>query len=153
MHVTDDAGINVPGVPITGYEATNPMGLSVRDGLPEDKHEVELGTPGKAILDLYDLPLKRSKDEVVVRNGAISYVSFVLKRKAALEVEFVWKSKPAERFPEKPKVQIVYTGDGTAPANLLPETVNGYADLGRVSSGKYVLTPDYTGLADASPFM
>ena len=73
VHVTDDAGINVPKVPITGYDATNPMGLSVKDGLGEGEHKVELGTPDKTILDLYDLPVKRSKGEVVVRNGAIKF--------------------------------------------------------------------------------
>ena len=153
VHITDDAGINVPTFPITGYDATNSMGLSVKDGLAEGKYKVELGTPDKAILDLYDLPVERSKDKVLVYNGAISYVSFLLKRKVELEVEFVWKSKPSERFPETPKVQIVYTGDGTAPADPTPVTANGYKDLGRVSSGKYVLTPDYTSLADPSPFV
>src|SRR5262245_37912556 len=75
VHVTDDAGKNLPGVPVAGFADTNGMGLTIREEA-EGPVEVELTLPPKSpLLERHDAPAVVKKS-VNVHKGTIAYVSF-----------------------------------------------------------------------------
>ena len=92
VHVTNDIGQNIEGVPVLLFPQTNAMGLTVRESLGPNKYDVELAAPEQSgFAATYDFPTLRKKS-VIVRNGTISYVAFLLIRKSKLLVSIVFKS-------------------------------------------------------------
>lgn len=139
VHVTDDAGRNLDGVPVRDYQNTNGVGLTGKE-LPEGQYTVALAKPSESPYGTaYDFPPELNKPDVPVRNGAISYVSFVLRRKAKLSARVVLKGTQ-EVLKEEVNISVRVTG----PQNT-DKAGPRAADFGQVSSGLYTLTPAFSG--------
>ncbi len=154
IHVTDDLGVNIPGVPVSGKieQPTGGSGMAKFEDLEPGSYTAAM-KPSPANLKLYDV-IKGTElsKPVQVKAGVLAYVLFDLVRKAKLKVRFVVKSGTGLAT-ESPldavgiPVQAVYTGDGAQPKEESRTSAGSIADFGVVSAGKYKLTPTFTGLS------
>jgi hypothetical protein len=139
IHVTDDQGKNVPEM--KAYKDgddknTDANGVSAFDPLDQKNgYKAKLGDLTEKLAADYDLPTEKEQSANVF-NGAITYVNFVLPRKAQLKAEVVQEGGAAKRF-EKAEVSVV---EGPSkPAAKKTASGTQIADLGKVSKGEYTV--------------
>jgi hypothetical protein len=153
IHVTDDLGVNVRDVPVSGKtdQPTDGAGLAKWEELDPGAYTAAMN-PSPANLKTYDISKKTELSKSVpIKAGVLAYVQFVLIRKAKLKVRFVVKSG-ANLATQSPldavvPVKATYTGEGAQPGEDDRRSASGTADFEVVSAGKYVLSPTFTGLS------
>nr|WP_293180157.1 hypothetical protein [Nannocystis sp.] len=141
IHVTDDIGQNLPGVMARKNQddptPTNSVGLVVFDPLGAASYTATITDLVEPFVKSHEPPKEVSK-VVPVSDGVISYVSFMLPRKATLIVEIFQRPDPSKPSASKPfkELGIRVTSD-RGPS--MPAT-DGVADFGAISPQKHTIT-------------
>lgn len=143
IHVTDDLGVNLKGVgAFKNDEVSQPTsgkGLLVFDELNAADYTAGVRELG-SFAGTHDPPVPESKP-VVVKNGMIAYVPFLLQRKAVLKVQTVLQSD-AKTIVSDCLIKVTAKG----PVTKAEETKAGVVDFGRVSAGEYKLSAAFADL-------
>lgn len=147
VHVTDDQGKSLKGAGAElvgqGKQGTsNGKGLVVFEALDAGAFTVALGALTPPLSDTHDPPASSSRP-ATVRNGAIAYVPFILKRKARLRVEVLLAGAltPVLDCP----LAITFVGPTKQPAPAPSD--RGRLDCGPVSEGRYDVSAVFADLA------
>ncbi|MBS1835219.1 MAG: hypothetical protein JST65_21040 [Acidobacteria bacterium] len=142
VHVTDDAGVDLPNIPIRIGDGdsgpTNGEGLVKRANLEPASLTVRVSALDSAILEKYSPPDPRSKD-VQIADGTIAYVPFLLQRLSGLKVKIFCTIDPDPRALIKNVVVRVTSDQG----GLTADTTDGVADFGKVKPGTHMITIEF----------
>ncbi|WP_332855382.1 MSCRAMM family protein [Duganella sp. S19_KUP01_CR8] len=154
VHVTDDDSRDVAAVPCRGPVSlrTDDTGIAAFDPLPPGTYDIDLDDIANvpALKAAYESPTAPSVQRgVAVSGGEITYVRFVLVRKAEFKVQVHLKDAPGTLL----EGAIVSVSGGLQAVADQPTAANGIADFGLVTPGKYQVKVSALKAADAKQYV